>query len=163
MNQEHTTGPGSGQYLALAVFVILCFAVAATGGLFPPGAWYRSLTRPAFAPPNWVFGPVWTVLYLMMAVSGWLVWRTPTGTARTRALFAFGVQLVLNGIWSALFFGWHRPGLALVEIIVLWLSILVTALLFRRLSVTAAMMLVPYLMWVSFAAVLNFGFWSLNS
>ncbi len=121
-----------------------------------------SLNKPIYAPPNWVFGPVWTLLYLMMAVAGWLVWKSSVGTAKRRELTIFGIQLLLNAVWSALFFGLHRPDLALIEICTLWLAILATVLTFKRHSSTAAALLVPYLVWVSFAAILNYGFWSLN-
>ena len=150
------------RYVALLVFVVLCFSVAAVGSLFPPDEWYRSLKRPSYAPPNWVFGPVWTVLYFTMAVSGWLIWKSVGPGNRRYALAAFGVQLLLNGAWSAIFFGWHKPGFAFIEICVLSLAILTTIMLSRRHSRVAAFLLLPYLLWVSFAAVLNYGFWSLN-
>jgi len=147
---------------SLIAFVAVCFGVAATGALFPPNDWYASLTRPSYAPPNWVFGPVWTVLYLMIAISGWLVWRSPEPTSKRAAMTAFGIQLLLNAAWSALFFGMHQPAWSLVEICFLWLAILATILIFRRHSSTASLLLIPYLVWVSFATVLNYGFWSLN-
>jgi len=153
---------GSAQYPALVFFIILCFAVAATGRFFPPDEWYASLNRPGYAPPNWVFGPVWTVLYLMMAVSGWLVWKSQGTVSKRAALSVFGSQLVLNAAWSAIFFGMHNPGWALVEICFLWLAISWTIVLFRPHSMPASLLLIPYLAWVSFAAVLNYGFWSLN-
>ncbi len=153
---------GKNQYAALAFFVGLCFAAAATGGFFPPDDWYASLNRPAYAPPNWVFGPVWTVLYLMMAVAGWLVWTSDGTISRSLAFTAYGLQLLLNSAWTAIFFGLHNPGWALVEICFLWLAIVSTIVLFRHHSKTASLLLVPYLLWVSFAVVLNFGFWSLN-
>lgn len=146
----------------LVGFVLLCFAAAASGSQFSPGEWYRGLQRPELAPPNWVFGPVWTILYLMMAVSGWLMWISSSGAARRTCMIAFVVQLVLNAAWSALFFGMHRPDLAFFEIIVLWLAIVATIALFRRHSNVAAWLLLPYLAWVSFAAFLNYGFWTLN-
>ncbi len=158
-SNEHAETP---QYLVLVGFVVACFGAAAIGGFFPPDDWYASLNPPCFAPPNWVFGPVWTVLYFMMAVSGWLVWKSNDKPGKRAALSLFGTQLTLNSIWSALFFGLHRPDLALIEIVILWASILATILLFRRHSATAALLLIPYLAWVSFASVLNYGFWSLN-
>lgn len=154
--------PGKTQLLTLVVFIALCFSVAATGAFFPPNEWYASLNPPGYAPPNWVFGPVWSVLYLMIAVSGWLVWKSPGAISKRTAFVAFGAQLLLNAGWSALFFGLRSPGWALVEICLLWLAILTTIVLFRSHSKTAALLLVPYLAWVSFAAVLNFGFWSMN-
>ncbi len=154
--------PNLRRFGSLMFFIVLCFAVAATGALFSPDDWYASLTRPGYAPPNWVFGPVWTVLYLMMGFSGWLVWQSPGPAARRLAMIAFGVQLLLNAAWSAIFFGLHQPGWALVEICMLWTAILTTILLFRRYSTVAAALLTPYLAWVSYATVLNYGFWSLN-
>jgi tryptophan-rich sensory protein len=125
--------------------------------------WYDSLARPAFSPPNWVFGPVWSLLYLMMAIAAWLVWRNPPGQARRTALLLFALQLALNVAWSGLFFGLRSPGLAFVEIVFLWGAILATLLAFWRINVTAGGLLVPYLAWVTFAGVLNFAFWWLNS
>ncbi len=153
---------GKRQYLSLAFFFGVCFAAAATGAFFPPGEWYASLKRPGYAPPNWVFGPVWTVLYVMMAVAGWLVYMSHSSSSKRGAFAAFGVQLLLNAAWSAIFFGMHQPGSALVEISILWLAIVATIVVFRPHSKTASVLLVPYLLWVSFAAVLNYGFWSLN-
>lgn len=141
-------------------FVVICFLTSAAGAFFPPGEWYASLNRPFYAPPNWVFGPVWTVLYLMIATSGWLVWRTKQSTGLAMSIYA--AQLVLNGAWTCLFFGLQRPGVALIEIAILFLLILATILVFRRYSKTASFLLIPYLLWVSFATVLNYGFWSLN-
>lgn len=147
---------------ALAGSFVLCFTVAASGAFFPPDEWFRGLVRPSFAPPDWLFGPVWTVLYSMMAISAWLVWKA-SGFAKARtALIVFGIQLLLNATWSGLFFGRHRPDLAFAEIIILWIAIVTTIKMFRPHSKTAAYMLLPYLAWVSFASVLNFGFWSLN-
>jgi translocator protein len=153
--------------LALVVFVVACFSAALIGSVFTSSSipiWYESLVKPSFSPPNWLFGPVWTVLYLSMAVAGWLVWqqrgRNPT-IALPLALF--GIQLVLNTLWSVLFFGLQAPGTALVEIIVLWAAILATLLSFWRVSKGAGWLLGPYLAWVTFAAVLNFEIWRLNS
>ena len=157
------SGPptASSQYPALIAFVVLCFAAAGIGGFFPPDDWYASLNRPSYAPPNWVFGPVWTVLYFMMAVAGLLVWKS-NAAGNVLALTMFGVQLLLNAAWSAIFFAWHQPGWALLDMSILWLAILTTIILFKRHSAIAAVLLIPYLAWVSFAAVLNYGFWSLN-
>lgn len=149
-------------YAGLAVFIVVCFMVAATGSLFPPDDWYASLMRPQYAPPNWVFGPVWTVLYLMIAVSGWLVWTAPGPLSKRPAMFAFAVQLLLNAAWSAIFFGLHEPGWALVEICILWVAILTTTLMFRHHTKMASGLLLPYLAWVSFATLLNYGFWLVN-
>ena len=125
--------------------------------------WYPTLAKPSFNPPAWVFGPVWTVLYLMMGVAAYLVWRIGTGTAGVRlALAVFLLQLVLNGLWSLLFFGLRSPGLALVDIALLWVAIGAAVWLFWRVVPAAGLLLLPYWAWVSFAAVLNGSIWSLN-
>lgn len=151
-----------GRYPSLVLFIVICFSVAGSGAFFPPDDWYRSLTKPSFAPPDWLFGPVWTILYTMIAVAGWSCWNATSDSSKRLAFFAFGIQLLLNATWSGLFFGLHQSGWALVEIVVLWIAILSTIVLFRRHSLLAAVLLIPYLAWVSFAAVLNYGFWSLN-
>ncbi len=148
------------QPLALGVFLLLVFLVAQLGWVFPPGEWYADLTQPPFAPPNWLFGPVWTVLYVMIAVAGWLVWQA-TGT-RSKAIAFWGAQLLLNALWTPLFFGLHALAFALVEMTLLWLVIVGCIVVFRPVSKTAAWLFVPYLAWVSFAWALNAGFWLLN-
>ncbi len=151
--------------LALVVFVALAFAAAAVGGLSAAGGagdWYHSLRRPSWSPPDWIFGPVWTVLYATIGVSGWLIWRE-RGSARVDpALTLWAVQLVLNAAWTWLFFGLHRPGLAFVDIVALVIAIAATIVLFGRVSHLAAVMLIPYLVWVCFAAALNGTIWHLN-
>ncbi len=153
-------------WLGLIGFVAASFAAAAIGSAatYPNvDTWYAALAKPSFTPPDWVFGPVWTVLFLMMALAGWLVWRGH-GLERARlALGLFAVQLALNALWSILFFGLRSPGLAMIEIAALWGAILATILAFRARSVPAAWLLVPYFAWVSFAAVLNFNIWRLNA
>jgi tryptophan-rich sensory protein len=152
-------------WLGLVGWILVCFATAALGSLATTpeiGAWYAELQKPSWTPPNWIFGPVWTFLYLCMAVSAWLVWRRDGfGNARG-ALTAFCCQLLLNAGWSWCFFGLHRPGLAFVEILFLWAAILTTLLLFWRTNRLAAMLLLPYLLWVSFAAILNFCIFALG-
>ncbi|MEP3479874.1 MAG: TspO/MBR family protein [Fuerstiella sp.] len=154
---------------SLIVFVVLCFLTASAGAAFPPGEWYAGLNRPWYAPPNWLFGPVWTMLYFMIAFSGWLVWKARNSADSTSqpkinlAMMLYSAQLVLNSAWTYLFFGLQRPDIALAEILVLWVMIIATIFVFRRHSMPAAVLLVPYLLWVSFASVLNYGFWSLNS
>jgi translocator protein len=149
--------------LSLIVFLLICFAVAGLGSLATTPnipTWYANLNKPSWNPPSWVFGPVWTLLYAMMAVAGWLVWkRVGWGTA----MICFAVQLGLNLAWSFIFFAAHQPGLAFIEIILLWLAIAATIVSFSAVSKTAAGLLVPYLLWVSFAAALNFTIWRLNS
>lgn len=147
------------QGVALCGFVILCFSAAALGALTPPGPWYQALAKPSWNPPAWVFGPVWTLLYLGMAVAAWRVWRKPQAQL---ALFAFGLQLLLNAAWSPIFFGAHALGWALVEILCLLLTIIWTMVLFFRRDCWAGMLFVPYAMWVSFASFLNATLWRLN-
>lgn len=152
-------------WLVLAGFLVLCFGVAALGSVFTSSAmpeWYMSLEKPAFNPPSWVFGPVWTLLYAMMAVAAWLVWREAGFHGATAALSMFFVQLALNLVWSGIFFGLREPGWAMLEILVLWSAIVVTMVLFLRHSSVAGWLMAPYLLWVSFAAVLNAAIWRLN-
>ena len=153
----------SGSLVSLAVFLGLCFATASSGAFFRPGAWYESLRKPSWRPPNRLFPPVWTVLYILIAVSGWLVWRERGGQDVTSAMTVYGVQLVLNFLWSAFFFGMRRMDWALVDIALLWLSILVLVALFWPVSPLAALLLLPYLAWVSFAAYLNLTMLRLNA
>ena len=128
-----------------------------------PGEWYASLKKPSWNPPGWIFGPVWTALYTMMAVAAWLIWRRGCWAAQRRPLTLFLVQLALNAAWTPLFFGWHRPRLAFADIVLLWLAILATLVAFRPVSRAAAWLLAPYLAWVSFATVLNLTLWRLNT
>jgi benzodiazapine receptor len=154
------------QAIGLVVLIVICFAAAAIGSAFTtpsvPG-WYASLTKPAWTPPAWVFGPVWSALYLAMAFAAWLVWRRAGFSSARGALMLFAAQLVLNVCWSAIFFRVHRPGLAFAEILLLWLMILAATLAFRPLSRAAAWLMVPYLLWVAFAATLNYSIWKLNA
>lgn len=126
------------------------------------GPFYAKLVRPDWAPPASVFGPVWTVLYLLMGVAAWLVWRVGGFQAARFALTLFLVQLALNALWSWLFFGWHRGALAFADIVLLWLAILATLVAFWRISLLAGVLLVPYFLWVSFAAALNYSIWQRN-
>jgi tryptophan-rich sensory protein len=123
--------------------------------------WYPALQKPAGTPPSWVFGPVWTALYVLMAISAWLVWKQ-YGLGARAALLIFGAQLALNLAWSGIFFGARLPGFAFFEIIILWLAILFTIFIFRSLNQVAAYLLVPYLVWVTYASYLNCGIWWLN-
>jgi len=157
---KHTPGRS---LIALAGWVLLCFAAASLGGLFMPGDWYATLKKPSWNPPGWVFGPVWTALYAMMAVAAWLVWKQGGFKTQRRALTMFLVQLALNALWTPLFFGLHWTGVAFVEIVLLWLAIAATMAGFRPVSRLAAWLLAPYLAWVGFAAALNFTLWWLNS
>lgn len=144
---------------------VICFAAAGIGGAFTATAvrtWYQEIEKPAWNPPDWVFGPVWTVLYFLMGVSVWLVWRAGGWSGARTALVLFGVQLMLNAIWSIIFFGAQSPGLAFVEIVFLWCAIVATIAAFWSHSTVAAGLLVPYLAWSTFAACLNFTIWRLN-
>lgn len=145
--------------VALLGWLIVCFAAAAFGARYRPGEWYLGLRKPRWNPPAWIFAPVWSTLYTLMAVAAWLVWRA-AGPGPELALFA--VQLGLNAAWSWLFFGRHRPGLALADLAALWLALLATLLAFGHARPLAAWLLVPYLAWVTFAAALNAALWRLN-
>lgn len=147
-------------------FVIACEALGAIGSLFTIPSiptWYAALEKPFLNPPNWIFGPVWTTLFALMGVAAFLVWRKGWGKKPVRiALSLFGVQLLLNVLWSILFFGWHSPSIAFIDIALLWIAILWTIILFWRISRPAAYLFVPYLAWVTFASYLNLMIWSLN-
>jgi tryptophan-rich sensory protein len=152
--------------LRLAASVALPLAAGFIGSIFTSksvGTWYPALKKPAFNPPSAVFGPVWTALYVMMGIALFVVWRKGTADPRVRVgLVLFGVQLALNALWSAAFFGARSPLAAAVVIVALWAAILATILAFARVSHLAAGLLVPYILWVSFAAVLNFSIYFLN-
>ena len=148
--------------LGLLVSLAACFGAAGLGGYWTSmglGPWFDGLRKPGWNPPAWAFGPVWSLLYLGMAIAAWRVWRVD-GWGRPLALF--GAQLALNAGWTGLFFALKRPGLALVEIIVLWLTIAATTRAFARRDTTAAVLLLPYLAWVAFAGALNAAIWRLN-
>ena len=147
----------------LAGWLVLCFSAASLGAFFMPGEWYTTLKKPSWNPPGWIFGPVWSALYSMMAVAAWLVWKRGGFAAQRRPLALFLAQLVLNAAWTPLFFGLHWPSIAFAEITLLWLAIAATLAAFRPVSRIAAWLLAPYLAWVSFAAALNFTLWRLNS
>lgn len=147
--------------MALLVLVVLTFSVAAFAAQFRPGEWYAQLIKPAWTPPDAVFAPVWTLLYAMMALAAWLVWRVRGWISAAMGLYA--LQLVLNGVWSWLFFGQHRIGWAALEIGMLWGLIIATLVAFWRLRPSAGWLLVPYAAWVGFAVALNAAVWRLNS
>ena len=151
--------------LVLAVLVIACEGVSIVGAGFTAPAiadWYRSLERPSWTPPDWLFGPVWTALYALMAVAAWLVWRKGRVPGVWTAGALFGVQLALNAIWTPIFFGLRQPGWALLDILLLWAAILLTLVAFARVRPLAAGLLAPYLAWVTYAGALNFALWWLN-
>lgn len=152
---------GSRPWLSLLAFFAAVIVVALVGSLGVGGAGeeYARLSKPGWAPPSWLFGPVWTVLYALVAVAGWLVWRRVGPSA---AIAVYAVQLLLNALWTPLFFGLGRYGVALVDIVVLWVLVGVTTALFWRVRPLAGALLLPYWAWVSFATALNFAIWRLN-
>jgi translocator protein len=150
----------------LVVSIVACLAAGGIGSIFTRSAiptWYAALEKPFFSPPNWLFAPVWTLLYILMGIAAFLVWRKGLRDRQIRAaLIIFLIQLILNALWSVVFFGFQSPLFGLVTISVLWIAILVTVILFFKVSRTASMLLWPYLLWVTFAAVLNYSIWLLN-
>jgi len=150
--------------LGLIVFLVLCLAVSGLGGAITStsvGTWYQALEKPTFNPPDWVFAPVWTTLYVLMALAGWRVWRMKSEAGR-RALAVFALQLGLNLAWSFLFFGFQQIGLALIEVAALLFAILLTTVLFWRIERLAGILFLPYLIWVGYATLLNASLWLLN-
>ena len=153
------------QGVVMAFFITICFGVAGIGSVFTMPSvtnWYSGLAKPTWTPPSWLFGPVWTVLYLSMAVAAWLVWRQAGQANVAIPLAIFGIQLTLNLAWSIIFFGRHEIGLAMVDIVLLWMAILATILTFRNVNTFAGWLLVPYLAWVTFASALNYAIWRMN-
>lgn len=152
--------------LKIVLMVVLCVTVGYLSGLVTRESiltWYVTLNKPSFNPPNWVFAPVWTLLYIMMGVAAGMIWTSNSDEQTTKkALGFFAIQLGLNALWSYLFFGLHNPLLALIEIILLWLMIFETYNMFKKINKTAGLLLLPYLAWVSFAAILNASIWWLN-
>jgi translocator protein len=152
-------------WLSLVPFVVICFAAAGIGSYFTSGSvrtWYPQVKKPEWNPPNWVLGPVGSVLYLMMAISAWLVWRAAGWPTTRCALVLFAIQLVLNTVWSVVFFGMHAIGPAFGEILLLWMMLIATAVAFYPFSFLAAWLLIPYIVWVAFASYLNFRIWQMN-
>jgi benzodiazapine receptor len=151
-------------WLAAAAFLLAVFAVTGIGQLVSgrPNEWYARLRKPAFTPPGWIFGPVWTVLYILMGVAAWRVWEQRRRRPVALPLALFAVQLVLNAAWTGLFFGLRSPAAAFADIVALWLALAATAWAFFRASRPAGWLLVPYLAWVTFAAALNLAIWRLN-
>jgi translocator protein len=153
------------QIYKLILSLILTLGTGAVAGIFTGqsvSGWYATLNQPSFNPPNWVFGPVWSTLYFLMGISLYLVWKQKPSGERNRAILIFIVQLVLNFLWSFLFFYFHMIGAALIDIILLWAAILTMILLFFRIRTVAAYLNIPYLLWVSFASVLNTSYFFLN-
>ena len=152
--------------VSLVVAIAIPLVVGGLGGIATASSiptWYQGHNKPAWNPPNWVFGPVWTLLYLLMGVASWLIWRRGWDNPQVQAaLGLFGIQLLLNLFWSLIFFGLRSPGWALLEIVVLWGFMLATMVQFYRLESTAGLLLIPYQLWVTFAAALNAAVWQLN-
>jgi translocator protein len=144
----------------LVLFVAVPLLTGAFGARFGPDAWYAALAKPAWNPPAWVFAPVWTALYLALGVAAWLVWRAGGGWS---LLVLWAVQLAVNGLWTPLFFGLHRPDLAFADVVVLWALVAAMVVAFWRVTPAAGALLVPYLAWVTFAAALNLALWRLNA
>jgi len=153
-------------FFKLVIAIIVSQLAGVIGSVFTISSiptWYATLQKPSFSPPNWIFGPAWTTLYFLMGVAAFLVWRHGFEKKEVRrALTIFGGQLVLNALWSIIFFGLHNPFWAFIEIIVLWLAILWTIFAFYKISRATAYLLLPYILWVSFAAYLNYSIWILN-
>jgi translocator protein len=150
--------------MRLILCIVVCLGGAGLASLWTMPAlrpWYTDLTKPRWTPPNWLFGPVWTILYVLMAIAAWLVWRQVGLTAAPMRLFL--LQLLLNVAWSALFFRLRSPGLAFAEIVMLWFAILTTSIEFWGAVPAAGWLLLPYLTWVSYATALNFSIWRLNA
>jgi tryptophan-rich sensory protein len=153
------------QWFGFFVLVVVCFAAAVIGGLVTTPKidnWYATLAKPSWNPPNWIFGPVWSALYLSMAISAWLIWWKGGVSGDRAPLTLFGIQLALNVLWSCLFFGLQSPGLAFFEVLLLWAAIAATMVTFWQRSIIAGILFLPYLTWVTFAGVLNFTIWRLN-
>jgi tryptophan-rich sensory protein len=152
------------RWLMLIVFFAICLGAGGFGSFFTVNSvrdWYPGLRKPPGTPPSWIFGPVWTTLYVLMAISAWLVWREYGWGARA-ALLIFFAQLALNVAWSGIFFGSRLPGVAFAEIVILWLAIAFNIVVFYWLLPPAALLMLPYVLWVTYAAYLNFGIWRLN-
>ena len=153
------------RWIGLLLFISVCLAAGGLGAIATTpeiNGWYRTIAKPAWNPPDWVFGPVWTTLFVMMGLAAWLVWKPSGFRAAYLPLTLFASQLALNIAWSWIFFGMHQIGWAFVEIVTLWVTILATNIAFFRRSKGAGFLLVPYLAWVTFASVLNFTVWRMN-
>ena len=153
--------------LKLIIAICLPLLIGFTSSYFTVseiGSWYQTIQKPSWNPPNWIFGPVWTTLYILMGIAFFLIWKSNVaGKIKRKSVILFAIQLVLNFFWSFIFFDQHQIGIAFIEILFLWLMILFTIFAFAPISKAAAWLLVPYVSWVSFAAILNFTIWKLNS
>lgn len=152
--------------IRLAISIGVCLAAGFIGSIFTTASiptWYTTLEKPSFNPPNWLFGPVWTILFILMGISAFLVWRVGLGEPNVKvALIIFIIQLILNAFWSVAFFGLRSPIAGLIVIIILWIAILLTILSSAKVSITAGILLIPYILWVSFASILNATIYVLN-
>jgi tryptophan-rich sensory protein len=154
------------RWIGLLVIMLVCLAAGGIGAFATTpeiAGWYKTIKKPSWNPPDYVFGPVWTTLYIMMAIAAWLVWKPGGFKAATVPLTLFAVQLLLNTAWSFIFFGQHQIGWALVDIVLLWVAIVATTISFFSHSTLASWLMIPYLLWVSFATALNFTIWRLNA
>jgi tryptophan-rich sensory protein len=152
-------------WLLLIGLIIACNLIGASGALLgaSDGDWYRNIKKPSFNPPSWIFGPVWTLLFTLMGVALYLVWTSPSSKIRTVALILFAVQFVFNVLWSYLFFGINKPGIAFAEILIMLGFIIATTVYFFKINKISGYLLIPYILWVSFASFLNFSIWRLNA
>ena len=151
--------------LPLLVFILITLFAGFIGSLFTTpsiASWYAFINKPSFSPPNWLFAPVWSLLYILMGIAAFLIWQKRDNLKTKPALMFYGIQLILNTLWSIIFFGMHNPGLAFLEIIILWSFILITLIKFYKINKTSGILFIPYLIWVSFASILNFAVWMLN-
>ena len=151
-------------WLLLIVLIIICNLIGSLGAIWTSsdGDWYKNIKKPSFNPPNWIFGPVWTLLFTLMGISLYLVWTSPSSKIRLIALILFGIQFLFNVAWSYLFFGINKPGLAFTEILILLGFIIATTIYFFRVNKISGYLLIPYILWVSFASILNYSIWKLN-
>ena len=147
--------------MTFLIFLAMAAVTATVGTQFGPGPWYSALQKPPWTPPSWLFGPVWTALYIAIAVAGWSVWRSKA-ISITKPILLWLLQLILNGLWSWLFFGLQRPGLALIDILALLITIGCFIFSANKISATTAWLFVPYALWVGFASALNFAIWQMN-
>ncbi len=148
--------------VALVAFLLITGSAGFFGAMYPPGEWYKGLKKPSFTPPQSAFGPVWTTLYILIAVAAWLVWRDKGLLAAGLPLGLFLLQVILNAAWSWIFFGLHSPSAAFMELVPLWLLVVATTVLFWQRVTLAGILMLPYVLWMAFAVVLNFSFWKLN-
>ena len=150
------------KYYSLAVSLLICFIPSFIGVYFKPGDWYMEILKPEWTPPGWIFGPVWTMLYISMGIALWLVWESRGKTNIKLPLIAFSIQLILNALWSWIFFGVHNLFVSVIEILFLLTMIIGTIYLFMKIKKVAGLILIPYALWVSFASYLNYTIWTLN-